>query len=444
MVMFLLICMLPLALNLQSVEAETQTWTVDDDGPADFHTIQDAIDAPEVMDGDTIFVRDGIYQENVRVDEKSLLLIGENKASTIIDGNGTEPTDLVRLANVNTAVISGFTIRNAAGYGSGICLLGCRNIKIEDTIIEDCYRGIVIAHGSDLKAVGNLIKSNTPGEGDMGMHIYDVLRMEILDNIVVGFAHGIGTSGLEFTLRNNTLADNVYLGVYLASDRNVVTQNVIINSQEGIRIHWHDITPGNEVYHNDFINNMVQASCNESTNVWDDGYPSGGNYWSDYEERYPDARELDGSGIWDTPYVIDDHNQDNYPLVEPLSPRIPSAILADLVKRQAWPEHHHYDISKDEDESQTLNARVENLGNRTAWVKVVFNTTKDNGTTSIIETDVVNIDPGETADLSADFGPLTDLDRGKYTVSARCLFSQDLIVWGQGRREKTFKFNVVA
>jgi len=44
-----------------------------------------------------------------------------------------------------------------------------------------------------------------------------------------------------------------------------------------------------------------------------------GNYWSDYEEGYPDAEELAGSGVWNTPYVIDEYNQDNYPLVNPWS-----------------------------------------------------------------------------------------------------------------------------
>jgi len=53
----------------------------------------------------------------------------------------------------------------------------------------------------------------------------------------------------------------------------------------------------------------------ESTNVWDGGYPSGGNYWSDFQSKYPDAAELEGANIWNTPYVIDDNNQDNYPLV---------------------------------------------------------------------------------------------------------------------------------
>jgi hypothetical protein len=42
-----------------------------------------------------------------------------------------------------------------------------------------------------------------------------------------------------------------------------------------------------------------------------------GNYWSDYEEKYPDAEEIDSTGIWDTPYSIDDE-EDIYPLVMPI------------------------------------------------------------------------------------------------------------------------------
>jgi hypothetical protein len=48
-----------------------------------------------------------------------------------------------------------------------------------------------------------------------------------------------------------------------------------------------------------------------------------GNYWSDYEEKYPDTAEIDGSGIWGTPYVIDENNQDNYPII----PEFPSVLI---------------------------------------------------------------------------------------------------------------------
>ncbi len=63
-----------------------------------------------------------------------------------------------------------------------------------------------------------------------------------------------------------------------------------------------------------------------STNVWDDGYPSGGKYWSDYEATYPLVvnkyhganQNVPGSdGIWDSSYEIDVDNRDNYPLADP-------------------------------------------------------------------------------------------------------------------------------
>jgi hypothetical protein len=47
-------------------------------------------------------------------------------------------------------------------------------------------------------------------------------------------------------------------------------------------------------------------------NSWDAGYPSGGNYWSDYS-----GVDSNLDGIGDTPYVIDSSNVDHYPLVRP-------------------------------------------------------------------------------------------------------------------------------
>jgi nitrous oxidase accessory protein NosD len=75
------------------------------------------------------------------------------------------------------------------------------------------------------------------------------------------------------------------------------------------------------VFHNNFINNTIHAAFygNSYTNVWDDGYPSGGNYWSNYKGTdshnglYQNITGIDGIG--DTPYVIDANNQDHYPLM---------------------------------------------------------------------------------------------------------------------------------
>ena len=48
--------------------------------------------------------------------------------------------------------------------------------------------------------------------------------------------------------------------------------------------------------------------------MWNDGYPFGGNYWSGYT-----GMDANGDGIGEMPYSLDDNNQDNYPLIAPLT-----------------------------------------------------------------------------------------------------------------------------
>jgi nitrous oxidase accessory protein NosD len=73
-----------------------------------------------------------------------------------------------------------------------------------------------------------------------------------------------------------------------------------------------DSSSNNTFYHNSFINNTqhVHIETAGHANSWDNGYPSGGNYWSDYN-----GTEANHDGIGDTPYVIDANNIDNYPLM---------------------------------------------------------------------------------------------------------------------------------
>jgi len=82
------------------------------------------------------------------------------------------------------------------------------------------------------------------------------------------------------------------------------------------------LSSNNTIYHNNFINNTVQATLIVSyRNTLDYGYPSGGNYWSDYTGvdyfSGPFQNGTGSDGIGDTPYVINVANQDNYPLMKP-------------------------------------------------------------------------------------------------------------------------------
>jgi hypothetical protein len=58
----------------------------------------------------------------------------------------------------------------------------------------------------------------------------------------------------------------------------------------------------------------------QSIHTWDDGYPSGGNYWRDYNgtDLYGGLyqNETGSDGIGDTPFTLGENNTDNYPLMD--------------------------------------------------------------------------------------------------------------------------------
>lgn len=163
---------------------------------------------------------------------------------------------------------------------------------------------------------------------------------------------------------NNNFTNNCYdvaiyannykvTGNYLGSERivgnnNIISQNVIslgdyvsgfwISSSSGTIIEANDIILTKEttsfistdnanyqVYHNNFRNIEVNTGgalvfvIGSGIPYWDNGYPSGGNYWSNYLGRYPNANEIDASGIGNTAYVnsIASNVIDRYPLIAP-------------------------------------------------------------------------------------------------------------------------------
>ena len=61
---------------------------------------------------------------------------------------------------------------------------------------------------------------------------------------------------------------------------------------------------------------VIEGSENGTDQVF--WHSSGlGNYWSDFSSKHPEAMEVNGSDVWDTPYVIDANNTDPFPRVLP-------------------------------------------------------------------------------------------------------------------------------
>jgi parallel beta-helix repeat protein len=97
-------------------------------GPNNYTKIQDAID--DAVAGDTVFVYNGTYYENVVV-EKSISLIGEDRDSTVINGNSN---GRVVYITANYTLIIGFKIQNG---NDGIYLYNCKYSGIARNIISN-------------------------------------------------------------------------------------------------------------------------------------------------------------------------------------------------------------------------------------------------------------------------------------------------------------------
>ena len=299
------------------VRAEPTIWTVDDDGPADFSSIQEAVNSPLVKDGDTIFVYNGTYQEcNIVIDKDNLSLIGENRNVTIIDG-GSCYNWLLTITAQNVTV-TGFTIQDSHDLFAGISLDHAMKSKISNNILKNHDSGIY-AWFSD----GNVIENNWVANNKQGITLSKGCdENKIRGNTVTGntlYAGVALTNGAcDNEVENNNIVQNTY-GISISQENNSIFGNQIIKNDIGI-YEYSGPTRGYRIFHNNFINNTKQIDLrNQSINVWDDGYLSGGNYWSDYNgtDIYSGAyqNQTGSDGIGDKPYVINGNNTDHYPLM---------------------------------------------------------------------------------------------------------------------------------
>ena len=334
----LLTSTLTLAFNIQTVKAGIIVV------PYDYPTIQEAINA--ASPGDTIYVRKGTYGESIVVN-KTVVLVGENKEDTIIQARDYPSVDVWE--SVVTIVqdkvsIANFTIRNGL---YGIHLDGSSENSIYENNITDNRRGIYFDFSSNNTIYRNNIgdkfvwgpssygvyldwSSNNNIYGNIFYHssyciyLYQSSGNSLFENIINSGYSGIH---LDWSSNNHIYENNVTNGSYAiyfrSSSSNRVFKNNIINNDFGIYL---DTSLNNGIFHNNIINNTYQVPFYTYgyANFWDDGYPSGGNHWSDYtgvdDLSGPYQNETGSDGIGDTPYIIDAKNRDRYPLMNPWTP----------------------------------------------------------------------------------------------------------------------------
>ncbi len=119
-------------------------------------------------------------------------------------------------------------------------------------------------------------------------------------------------------MENDVIDYDTGLEVGYSSNYNIVMGNNFTGCGYPV---WFYLSVGNSIHHNNFVGNVSPGGGVDESSTWDDGYPSGGNYWSDYsgldcyKGQYQNETGSDGLG--DTPQSIDWSGKADYPLMKP-------------------------------------------------------------------------------------------------------------------------------
>ncbi|UCG68709.1 MAG: right-handed parallel beta-helix repeat-containing protein, partial [Thermoplasmata archaeon] len=285
-------------------------------------------------------------------------LLYKSSRNHILDSNGSQNLlSGIGLSYSNENIIKNGTYLNGK-YGISLSRSHSNNITYNNASSNTEY-GINLFYSDINNITSNIITNN-----DEAIRLYQSVGNNIIDNKILNSSYGLylyysdwntvktnNATGNSYgiychysdynTNDNNTLLYNGH-GIYITkSNENVISGNMILlNSKNGVYIdesRYNEIKMnnismnnvgiyisfdeniGNMIYHNNIIGNTKQAYDYTNTNLWDNSYPSGGNYWSDYDgidlNSTPKQNVPPPDGIGDTPYVIDSDSQDNYPLI---------------------------------------------------------------------------------------------------------------------------------
>lgn len=249
---------------------------------------------------------------------------------------------------------------------NGISVYGCPMTEISGNNITSNVDGIDSAFSPLADISSNTISWND----NFGIASQDNNDISVVNN---DFLWNTGNALQASFSNQGVISDNDFLGngwgVFLHDSSNMtMLGNNFTSNNYGVLLSF---SSNVSIYHNSFISNANQAGdVNGARNEWDDGYPSGGNYWSDYTgpDRYsgPNQDRLGSDGLGDIPYVVEIDNADMYPLTSPFPPSVPMPpfpLSAVLTGNDFENVSLRWDLSPDDGQRMNSVVRYDIYGN---------------------------------------------------------------------------------
>jgi len=222
---------------------------------------------------------------------------------TVRSSNLTKNRVGILVEDAEKVTVKKNVINNAYSFGDGIRIIDSNGCETKFNLLTDNAQGLYLSYSNN----------NTVS--------FNILRRNYI-NLWLYYSN-------ENIVRNNEASSSLFSGIFLTSaHNNLLIENHLLNNifnvlGEGIALNI-ETSFNNSIFHNKFIDNTYNVFTINSVNKFDDGYLSGGNYWSDYTftDYYsgPYQNETGSDGIGDAVYIIDEHNVDRYPLMNPWVP----------------------------------------------------------------------------------------------------------------------------
>ena len=205
---------------------------------------------------------------------------------------------------------------------NGVDILSSQNVTVaNNNITGNTNTGIFLGE-SDANVISD---NNISANGWHGVHLYRSADNKVKSNIISLNTRGLycaGVSGMKTdnnVISYNRIFENNGDGIRMltfSDDNTISNNNISHNLGNGVYL---DANINNRIYHNTFWSNSNQAVDETASNAWDDGYPNGGNFWTDYaavDEKRGANQDVPGSdGLGDNVYIIDNNSVDRYPLM---------------------------------------------------------------------------------------------------------------------------------